>query len=156
MPSKTPKKDISANRAGPATSPVSRAKSFAAIREQHQREVTEDYLEAILDLTQKQGEVRVSELSEYFGVSMPTVNQHIKKLEAQKYVSSKPYRAIFLTEKGREIADRSLKRHQLVIDFLVNIGVPMETAHFEAEGLEHHFSDATLACLQRWMNKTER
>lgn len=151
----TQKKKTSVIREHKPIQITSRAESFAAIREQHQREVAEDYLEAILDLTQKNGEVRVSELSEYFGVSMPTVNQHIKKLEALKYVNSRPYRSIFLTDKGKEIALKSLKRHQLIIEFLLTIGVPIETANFEAEGLEHHFSDATLLCLQRWIKKSQ-
>ena len=126
------------------------------VREHHQREVVEDYLEAILDLEKEHGEVRVSELSHYFGVSMATVNQHIKRLEGMKYITSRPYRSIFLTDQGKEIAQRSLKRHELVIDFLMHIGVPIETAHFEAEGLEHHLSDHTLLCLERWMKKSKK
>lgn len=133
-----------------------RAHGFAIIREHHQREVVEDYLEAILDLSKEHGEVRVSELSHYFGVSMATVNQHIKRLMSLKYITSKPYRSIFLTDKGKAIALQSFKRHQLVIEFLVKIGVPAKTAHLEAEGLEHHFSNNTILCIERWIKKMEQ
>lgn len=134
----------------------SRAHGFALIREHHKKEIIEDYLEAIFDLSKESGEVRVSELSRHFGVSMATVNQHVKRIEGLKYITAKPYRSIFLTEKGKEIALHSLKRHNLVIDFLLTIGVPLETAHFEAEGLEHHLGDNTLLCLERLIKRMKK
>lgn len=128
-----------------------RAKGFAIVRRDHQMEAIEDYLEAILDLFTNHGEVRVSELANYFGVAMATVNQHVKRLERLAYITAKPYRSIFLTEKGKKIALHARQRHNLVIEFLTKIGVPQETAQLDAEGIEHHVSEKTLKCLEKFI-----
>ena len=65
-------------------------------------------------------------------------------------MSSQPYRAIFLTEKGKELAARSRWRHEVVVGFLRAIGISEEeTAERDAEGIEHHVSDETLAAFER-------
>ena len=64
-------------------------------------------------------------------------------------MSSQPYRAIFLTEKGKELAARSRWRHEVVVGFLRAIGISEATAQRDAEGIEHHVSDETLAAVER-------
>ena len=51
---------------------------------------------------------------------------------------------MFLTEKGEALAKRVRARHRLVVDVLIALGVPAEAAEADAEGLEHHVSEATL------------
>ena len=83
------------------------------------------------------------------GVSKPTVNATIQRLQKDGYVDSKPYRAIFLTQKGKELAEWSRARHKIVLEFLHAIGVPPETAEADAEGIEHHVSTATLNAFEK-------
>jgi len=40
-----------------------------------------------------------------------------------------------------------------VVDFLLAIGVDEATAHQDAEGIEHHVSDATLAAMARFLDE---
>jgi DtxR family manganese transport transcriptional regulator len=63
----------------------------------------------------------------------------------------KPYRGVFLTEAGQKIARESRLRHQTVEAFLRSLGVSSETARIDAEGIEHHVSDETLAAFRKAM-----
>ena len=124
---------------------------FQRLREDHAREITEDYVEMIADLIDGEGEARAVDLAERFGVTAATVNNTIKRLERNGYVTSKPYRAIFLTDQGRDLADRCRDRHRLVFNFLIAVGVDPDTAAADTEGIEHHVSEATLAVFQRFL-----
>lgn len=126
-----------------------RAALFQRVRDDHSVEIAEDYVELISDLIEIHGEARLVDLASHLGVSRPTVNATIQRLQKDGFVDSKPYRAIFLTGKGRELADRSRARHRIVLDFLHAIGVPPDMAEADAEGLEHHVSDETLRALER-------
>ena len=83
-----------------------------------------------------------------FGVTSPTVNAIIQRLQREDLVESRPYRSIFLTDAGRDLADASRKRHKIVYDFLVSIGVPPQIAEEDAEGVEHHVSPKTLSVFE--------
>lgn len=126
-----------------------RAGLFERIRQDHASELAEDYLELISDLIETTGEARLVDLASLLGVSRPTVNAMIGRLQREELVDSKPYRSIFLTDKGRTVAERSRERHRIVLDFLQAIGVPEDIAEADAEGLEHHVSEVTLDALIR-------
>lgn len=120
------------------------AEQFRRVREAHQTEVAEDYVELIADLIEHTGEARVVDLAERLGVTNATVNNTIQRLQRDGFVTSRPYRSIFLTAKGRELADMASDRHRTVRDFLIHLGVDPAVADADAEGIEHHVSDATL------------
>jgi DtxR family manganese transport transcriptional regulator len=62
---------------------------------------------------------------------------------------------VFLTQAGERLAERVRSRHRVVVDLLVAVGVPRESAEQDAEGIEHHVSDATLAAFGRFLrNRT--
>ena len=121
------------------------AAKFDRIRRAHQSEVAEDYVEMIADLIAETGEARTVDLAARFGVTSPTVNAIIRRLQREDLVETRPYRSIFLTEAGKALAEASRARHRIVRDFLVTIGVPDSIAEEDAEGVEHHVSEETLA-----------
>ena len=88
------------------------------------------------------------DLAARFGVTSPTVNAIVQRLQREGFVESRPYRSIFLTDAGRNLAEASRKRHKIVYDFLVSIGVPPQIAEEDAEGVEHHVSLETLAVFE--------
>ena len=133
MPSSTPNESVADSAA-----------KFDRIRRAHQSEVAEDYVEMISDLIAETGEARTVDLAARFGVTSPTVNAIIRRLQRENLVETKPYRSIFLTEAGRALAESSRARHQIVRDFLITIGVPQSIAEEDAEGVEHHVSQETL------------
>ena len=120
------------------------ATKFDRIRRAHQSEVAEDYVEMISELIATTGEARTVDLAARFGVTSPTVNAIIQRLQREDLVETRPYRSIFLTDKGKALAEASQARHQIVRDFLVTIGVPASIAEEDAEGVEHHVSEETL------------
>ena len=129
----------------PAASVSDSAAKFDRIRRAHQSEVAEDYVEMISDLIEETGEARTVDLAARFGVTSPTVNAIVRRLQRENLVESRSYRSIFLTEAGKALAESSRARHQIVRDFLVTIGVPETIAEEDAEGVEHHVSEETLA-----------
>ena len=121
------------------------AAKFDRIRRAHQSEVAEDSVEMMSDLIAETGEARTVDLAARFGVTSPTVNAIIRRLQREDLVETRPYRSMFLTEAGKARAEASRERHRIVRDFLVTIGVPDAIAEEDAEGVEHHVSEETLA-----------
>lgn len=126
------------------------ARSFEHVREAHQREVAEDYVELIADLIDVTGEARSVDLAERLGVTNATVNTTLNRLIREGLVRKERYRSIFLTEEGRRMAEFSRDRHDVVRGFLHRLGVDAETAERDAEGIEHHISAKTLDALRRF------
>ena len=122
---------------------------FSRIREAHQTELAEDYVEMIFELIESIGEARVVDLAKRFGVSSATVNATIQRLKKEGLVNAEPHRSIFLTSKGYQLANSSFKRHNIVYRFLLSLGVSEETALTDAEGIEHHVSKETLETFKK-------
>jgi DtxR family manganese transport transcriptional regulator len=120
-------------------------------RRAHALELAEDYVEAIADLIDSDGEARVVDLARCLGVTHVTVIRTVSRLAKDGLVSTRPYRSIFLTEGGRALAERVRHRHEIVLRFLRAIGVDEETARADAEGIEHHVSARTLAAFERFV-----
>jgi DtxR family manganese transport transcriptional regulator len=133
----------------------SQARAFERHRRQRQSTLAEDYCEVIADLIAETGEARAIDLARRFGVSHATVVNSIARLQKAGFVSSQPYRSIFLTEIGRDLAAMQKRRHQVVLRLLEALGVDAETARTDAEGIEHHISDATLAAFERFLAERE-
>lgn len=130
-----------------------RAESFKRVRDAHQTEMAEDYVELIADLIDVKGEARVVDLAGLLGVTKPTVNNAIQRLQRDGLVTSEPYRSIFLTDKGRQLAKASKERHGIVRELLIALGVDPVTADTDAEGIEHHVSPATLKAFRKFLAK---
>ena len=114
-----------------------------------QTAVAEDYVELIADLIDSTGEARATDIARRLGVTHASVTKTIARLQQGGLVTTQPYRAIFLTQEGRRIADASKRRHEIVVAFLLAIGVGEDAARADAEGLEHHVSAETLAAFER-------
>ncbi len=133
--------------------PKEQAQRFERVREAHQTETAEDYVELIADLIEANGEARVVDLSQRFGISHATVNKVIARLKKEGLVNSEPYRSLFLTAEGQKLAESCKQRHILVVKFLKCLGVSDEMAEQDAEGVEHHVSEETLKAFQKFIDK---
>lgn len=136
-------------KAGSVRTAEVQASALRQTRRKHSSETAEDYVEAIAELTESVGEARPVELARRLGVSHVTVVRTVSRLQRDGYLSTRPYRAIFLTEKGARLARESRDRHALVVDFLRSLGIPERVAQADAEGIEHHVSAETLAAFKR-------
>ncbi|MSP03247.1 MAG: manganese-binding transcriptional regulator MntR [Acetobacteraceae bacterium] len=127
------------------------SEGFRQTRAARRNALQEDYVELIADLIADGGEARQVDIAARLGVAQPTVAKALRRLIAENLVVQKPYRGVFLTDLGQRLADASRLRHQTVQDFLVSLGVGPETARIDAEGIEHHVSEETLAAFRRAM-----
>lgn len=132
--------------------PEAQAEGFATVRQAHGSEMAEDYVELIAELIEAQGEARPVDIAERLGVKPPTVSKNISRLKAAGLVRREPYRAIFLTNEGQELADACMRRHRIVVAFLRSLGIDEDTAERDAEGIEHHVSDITLEAFESHIN----
>jgi DtxR family manganese transport transcriptional regulator len=149
MSEKAGAKALKTRTTAAATAVEAQALAHRQTRREHATETAEDYVEAIAALIAAAGEARAVDLARWLGVSHVTVVRTIARLQRDGYVSTKPYRSIFLTRKGARLAEESRQRHELVQRFLVSIGVPDRVAQKDAEGIEHHCSPDTLAAFRR-------
>lgn len=98
----------------------------------------ENYLKALFNLSQENGEVSVNELSKHLQIKMPTVTSMMKKLSDKKLVNYESYKPLKLTEKGRREAGLVIRKHRLTEMFLVDkMGFGWEQVHEIAEQIEH-------------------
>ena len=127
--------------------------SFRKVRNAHKTENTEDYLELVAELLNSKGEARIVDIAENLGIAQATANKTIQRLHSQGYIKREPYRSIFLTYKGQKIASESKKRHNIVYNFLRDLGLDKNTASEDAEGIEHHASEKTLKKMDNFNSK---
>ena len=106
-------------------------------------ESAEDYLENILILRERNGNVRSIDIVNEMNYSKPSISIAMKKLRTEGFVEMDLNGYITLTEKGEEIAQRIYSRHKLLEKVLVAIGVDQETASEEACRIEHDINDDT-------------
>jgi DtxR family manganese transport transcriptional regulator len=124
---------------------------FGKARTAQSTALLEDYVELIADLLAVHGEARVTDVAKRLGVTHTTAVKGIARLKREGLVTARPYRGIFLTEAGHDLADRVRARHRLMVELLLAVGVPAEAAEAAAEGMEHHSSEATLEAFTRFL-----
>ena len=115
----------------------------------------EDYLEAILMLSQTLDRVRAIDIVHKLGYSKPSVSIAMKNLKAKGFVEV-IRNTITLTPKGLEIAEKMYERHKWVSEFFKTLGVPEDSATSDGCKLEYHFRDDTFNTLKKYFSNTEK
>jgi DtxR family Mn-dependent transcriptional regulator len=101
----------------------------------------EDYLKTIYRLSETRP-AATSEIAQALDLSPASVSGMIKRLSEQRLLDHAPYRGAQLTEEGRRVALRMIRRHRLIESYLVaTLGYSWDAVHDEAERLEHAVSD---------------
>lgn len=137
---------IDAEAFAPGPRPAdNRAGAFQGVREARRNELAEDYVELIAELIYAQGEARPVDIATKMGVTAPTVAKTLDRLARDGLITRAKYRSVFLTEAGRVLANECRHRHEIVLRFLLSLGLDVETAERDAEGIEHHVSERTLS-----------
>jgi DtxR family manganese transport transcriptional regulator len=131
---------------------LTQARRFGKARSAQSTALLEDYVELIADLLAGTGEARPTDIARRLGVSHATAIKTISRLKREGLATARPYRGVFLTASGQELAARARARHRLVVNVLVALGVPAEAAESDAEGIEHHVSEPTLRAFGRFLN----
>ena len=127
------------------------ARRFSRARAAQSGALHEDYVELIADLLATSGEARPTDIARRLGVAHATAIKTIARLKRDGLAMGLPYRGVFLTKQGQELAERIKARHRLVVDILLALGVPPEAAEADAEGMEHFVSEPTRAAFLEFL-----
>jgi DtxR family manganese transport transcriptional regulator len=135
---------------------LTQARRFSKTRSAQSGALLEDYVELIADLLTTGGEARPTDVARRLGVSHATAIKTISRLKREGLATGRPYRGVFLTQEGQRLAARVRARHRLVVDMLLALGIPAEAAEADAEGIEHHVSEATLKAFAQFLQSREQ
>ena len=113
----------------------------------------ENYLEAILILSNKQSEIHAIDIVNLFNFSKPSVSIMLKKLKDSGYISIDKNSHIQLTIQGKNVAEKIYERHTYLTDFLIKIGVDSSTAEEDACKIEHDLSDKSFQAIKQLIDK---
>jgi Mn-dependent DtxR family transcriptional regulator len=118
------------------------------------QESGEMYLETILVLSQRQRYVRSIDVADYMGYSKPSVSRAVSLLKQGEYITVDREGFLYLTDAGREVAEKIYERHTVLTQLLISIGVDPETAEEDACRVEHDISDETFAKIKAHVNRS--
>ncbi len=122
-------------------------------------EALEMYLKVIYEIESESGSASVTDIAERLGVRSPSVTAALQRLADMDMVGYEKYRAVTLTKKGRTIAKRLLRTHDVLRELFVILGVDEDTAEEDACEIEHMIHPATfkrLAAFLRFMNSSDK
>lgn len=111
----------------------------------------EDYLEAILRLSESGQDVHSVNVARELGVSKPAVTKAMRLLMQKGYVEFQD-KHILLTERGRTYAAEVYEKHRMLTEFLIRLGVGKESAEADACRMEHLISEETYAAVKKFMD----
>ena len=101
----------------------------------------EEYLETMLGLAEEGVPVIQARIAERLGRSAPSVSEMLDRLIDDGYVTREG-RRLYLTESGRALAEKVVRKHRLAERLLVDvIGLEWHKVHREAGRWEHVISD---------------
>ena len=115
----------------------------------HLQESGEMYLESILVLSRTNTHIRAIDICEYMGYSKPSVSRALGLLRDGGYVIVDKNGYLYLTDVGKEVAEKIYDRHTQICAFLEMLGVPHDTASEDACKIEHVISDESLEAIKR-------
>ncbi len=116
-------------------------------------ESQEDYLETILLLQKRIGQVRSIDIAGEMNFTKPSVSIAMKNLREKSYITVSEGGFINLTESGRARAESVLERHTILSDWLISLGVSKETALADACRVEHDLSEESFDAIKRAVRK---
>jgi DtxR family transcriptional regulator, Mn-dependent transcriptional regulator len=116
----------------------------------------EDYLKLIVKLKQENKVVRVRDIAKGMQVKMPSVTSMLNTLAKKQLINHERYDYVDLTPGGLKQAQKALRKHMILFNFLKNVlKVNSKQAYNEACLMEHVVSSATIRKLVEFIGITE-
>ena len=114
---------------------------------------SEDYLEAILMIEERQGWCRSIDVAKQLGYSRPSVSNAMSRLEAAGYIEKTGDGMLKLSDAGRGIAMKTLEKHRFFSTLFTGLGVAPDIAEADACAIEHSISDVSYRALREHFKK---
>lgn len=112
------------------------------------QESGEMYLETLLVLSRKKGNVRSVDLVNEMGYTKSSVSKAVKNLKTMGYIVLDENEYIHFTESGRKLAENTYERHCVLTKIFVALGVSQDVAEEDACRVEHVISEETFKALK--------
>ena len=112
-------------------------------------ESAENYLETILVLRMRNGNVRAIDIANELEFSKPSVSVAMKNLRNNGYIHVDESGDISLLPEGQKIAQTVYEKHTVLTNYLVALGVPAEIATEDACRIEHVLSKESFEAIKR-------
>ena len=116
-------------------------------------ESAEDYLEKILMLKERLGQVRSIDIATELGYSKPSISIAMKKLRENGYIEMDNENLISLTDAGMKIAKKIYSRHDTLMKLLMSFGVSARTAEEDACKIEHDLSEESIRRIKEYLKE---
>lgn len=129
--------------------------TFGGYDQKSTNEIThtmEDYLEMICRISEKMGYTRINTLAQRLNVKPPSASKMVAKLKEKDLVDYQPYGIIMPTEKGWEVGNYFLKRHELLHDFFCTLNGTTNELE-QVEQIEHFIDKRTFKNLELLLPK---
>ena len=118
----------------------------------YDNESQEMYLETILKIIKRKGEVRSVEIAEELGYSRPSVSRAVRLMKDDGFIVVAKDGAIELTERGREKAENVFCRHNILTEALMKTGLDRSAAEENACRIEHVISEDAFEAIKKYFN----
>ena len=114
-------------------------------------ESAENYLEAILVLSQEKPVVRSVDVSNHTGFRKSSISIAMQNLKAEGFITISPEAYIYLTDSGMKIASMIYERHQVLSQWFIRLGVDEKTAVDDACRIEHDISEESFEAIKKYI-----
>lgn len=133
---------------------------MAAKRQNNLSASLEDYLEAILELSTREGHAHSKDIAERLCVARPSVTGALRTLKKKGMANYEPYGSVTLTKAGKRAAQKVARRHKIIKSFFVNVlGVENDIAQQAACKAEHSLGPeviSKLLCFSEYVNQQSK
>ncbi|MBR5825799.1 MAG: metal-dependent transcriptional regulator [Clostridia bacterium] len=120
------------------------------------QESAENYLETIFIINTRKGSCRSIDIANELGYSKPSVSIAMKNLRENGYIDVMGDGNIVLLAPGLEIANKLYKRHTMLTDFLIRIGVSPALATEDACRIEHILSEESIEAISKHLDELNK
>ncbi len=120
------------------------------------KKTIEDYVEVVYDLQKGKKPVHTNDIASALNISPASVTEIFQKLSKEGYIDYEKYSGVTLTEKGRQIARKTKKRHDTLTEFLLLLGINKKTAEKDACEMEHILHPDTMDTILKFVEVVKR
>ncbi|RLI64105.1 MAG: metal-dependent transcriptional regulator [Candidatus Asgardarchaeum californiense] len=120
------------------------------------KKTIEDYVELVYILQEKNNKVHTTDVASALNINPASVTEIFQKLSSEGYINYERYGGASLTKKGKKIAIATKKKHDMLKEFFLILGVDEKVADGDACRIEHVMDSKTVDRLTRFVEFVHR
>lgn len=115
------------------------------------KKTIEDYVELVYDLQKSKKIVHTNDIAFALDINPASVTEIFQKLSEEGYIYYKKYSGVTLTSKGKKVALKIKKKHEILTEFFILLGVDKKTAEIDACEMEHIIHPSTMETIVKFV-----